>query len=144
MKTLKDLLHDYTVRIIGVQPEDGGGFKATYEELAISVKGYGQTLPLAVTDLEEVALDVLANESLENFPAPHVESAWPHYSGRLTLRVPKVLHAQLDRVATEQGVSLNHFMDLTLQSAVTALQAGKKFGAISRFTGDSLHSRRVS
>lgn len=89
MKTLKDLLHDYTVRIIGVQPEDGGGFKATYEELAISVKGYGQTIPLAVTDLEEVALDVLANESLENFPAPHVESAWHTTVAASFLEFPK-------------------------------------------------------
>jgi len=38
-------------------------------------------------------------------PAP---IATPHYSGRLTLRVPRTLHRSLAIMAEEDNVSLNH------------------------------------
>jgi len=53
---------------------------------------------------------------------------WGRYSGRVTLRVPKALHAQLDRLADEQGVSLNQLMSSALQSAASAMLAGLEFG----------------
>lgn len=138
MKELKAKLNDYTVKVTPLSSEDGGGFKAIYEELALSVKGYGETVADAVADLEEVALDVLDGEPLESLPAPRKEMPWVEHSGRVTLRLPKVLHAQLDRLAEEQGVSLNQLMTHALQSAATALIAGQEFGACTRANADQM------
>ncbi len=70
MNELKTKLNAYTVKVTPVAPEDGGGFKAIYQELALSVKGYGSTLSEAVSDLEDVAFDVLEDESIADMQAP--------------------------------------------------------------------------
>lgn len=129
MNELKKLLESYQVTIAPVAEEDGGGFKANYKELALSVSGYGTTQAEALADLEDLALDGLADEDLSEFPAPLGEAPWADYSGRVTLRMPKMLHAKVDRQAQEQGVSLNQWMCHILESATTAVGAGCEFGA---------------
>ena len=128
MSDLKSILNSYTVRVLPLAAEDGGGYKAVYEEFGLGTKGYGDTPARAVTDLEEVALDVLGDIPLSEFPTPRREAPWTDYGGRVTLRVPKILHGQLDRLAHEQGVSLNQLMAHALQSAATAMLAGREFG----------------
>ena len=131
MNDLKEILSKYTVKVIPLPAEDGGGYKAYYEELGSGVKGYGETKVAAVQELEEVILDTMEDEDLAAFPAALGDARWAEFSGRVTLRVPKILHAQLDRLAGQQGVSLNQLMCTVLQSAATAMGAGMEFGPVT-------------
>lgn len=129
MNELKNLLESYQVTISRLSEEDGGGFKANYKELALTASGYGATQAEALADLEDLALDGLADEDLSQFPPPLGEAPWADYGGRVTLRMPKMLHAKVDRQARDQGVSLNQWMCHILESATTAVGAGCEFGA---------------
>lgn len=131
---LAGVLDAYTVKITELGPEDGGGYKATYVELGLSATGYGDTRAEAMAALEESAL-VLAESMAENgedLPAPAAQTDWQEYGGRVTLRIPKALHAVLDRQAGDQDVSLNSLMASMLQSGATALAAGVPFGPMLR------------
>lgn len=121
MKTLESLLKLYTIKVIPLDEKYGGGFEAHYQELGTNISGYGATQAEAVEQLEEVTLDVMADEPLSEFPQPQTEKPWGEYSGRVTLRMTKILHAQLDQIAREQEVSLNHLMTLLLQEGVSAV-----------------------
>lgn len=138
MKDLKTILSAYTVKVTPQSVEDGSGFKAVYEEIGSTVRGVGANLVDAVAELEDIALDTLTEIPLVEFPAARQEAAWAEYSGRVTLRLPKMLHGQLDRLADEQGVSLNQFMSHALQSAATATMAGEEFGVCSRSKADEI------
>lgn len=129
MNDLKKQLDSYQVTILPLSDEDGGGFKAHYKELALSVCGYGATQAEALADLEDLALDGLADEDPTQLPAPHGEVPWADSSGRITLRVPKMLHAKVARQADEQGVSLNQWICHILESATSVIDAGLEFGA---------------
>ena len=72
----------------------------------------------AVTTLKRIA----DRDGVE-FPLPYART-YEDYSGRVTLRIPKSLHARLDRIANEEGTSLNQ---LILTAA--AVYAGEYNGA---------------
>lgn len=129
MHTLKQVLDNYKLVITPLPLEDGPGFIARYEELGLSVRGVGATQAEALADLEDLALDVLADEELTQLPSPLGEAPWADYSGRVTLRMPKMLHAKVDRQANEQGVSLNQWICHVLESATSVIDAGLEFGA---------------
>ncbi len=129
MKTLESLLKLYTIKVIPLDEQSGGGFEAHYQELGTNISGYGATQAEAVEQLEEVTLDVMSDEPLSEFPQPHTEKPWADYSGRVTLRMTKILHARLDQIAREQEVSLNHLMTLLLQEGIHTIahaEAGKE------------------
>lgn len=134
MNELKKKLDSYTIKVTPLSVEDGGGFKAVYEELGSTARGVGKSPSEAAAQLEDLALDTLSDMDLQDFPAPHKDAPWADLSGRVTLRLPKMLHAQLDRLAQQQGVSLNQLMTHSLQSAATAMLAGEEFGVCSRHT----------
>lgn len=54
-------------------------------------------------------LKTIADREGVAFPDPSPVSE-VEYSGRVTLRLPKTLHARLDRMANEEGVSLNQLI----------------------------------
>ncbi|GMV35804.1 MAG: hypothetical protein AMXMBFR61_03120 [Fimbriimonadales bacterium] len=138
MKTLNELLNAYTIKVTPLPASDGGGFEAIYEELASTAAGYGETPAAAVDALRELAENGLSDEPLDSMPAPRTHAPWASYSGRVTLRLPKTLHARLDRLADEQGVSLNQLMVQALQSAADALTAGLDFGPVLPATSPSI------
>ncbi len=125
MRSLTELMARYIVRIRPVSEEDGGGFKAFYEELGEGIKGYGDSPAEAVTELEDVMLDVMATEDLSRFPEPKTEQEWTEYSGRLTLRLSKTLHHRADKAAAEQGVSLNSFVSEAVHEYIRQLSGEK-------------------
>jgi hypothetical protein len=149
MNQVKEILAGYSVKIIPLKQEDGGGYKAFYQELGPNMKGFGESPAEAAAELAEVLLDVLTEKDVADFPAATLHTDWADYSGRVTLRLPKVLHAQLDRLAEDQGTSLNQLMCLVLQSAATALNAGHAFGCapaeaktVTRFVVNDLEDER--
>lgn len=127
------LIDAYGIRIRALTKGEGGGYLAVFPQLGGMVNGLGETREEALSDLLSSVPTLLQSlaEYGEKLPAPEVEPEWQEYSGRVTLRVPKMLHAQLDRLADREGVSLNTFMLTALQSAATAAAAGQEFGAIS-------------
>jgi predicted HicB family RNase H-like nuclease len=136
----ENVLSAYTVKIVELGPEDGGGHKATYDELGLSATGYGCTRAEAMAALEESALalaESMASDG-EELPPPAKPAEWKEHSGRVTLRIPRALHALLDRQAEEQEVSLNSLMAAILQGGATALEAGVPFGPVRRAGADIL------
>ncbi|MBW7926952.1 MAG: toxin-antitoxin system HicB family antitoxin [Fimbriimonadaceae bacterium] len=131
MNTLKDILEGYKL-VITPLGEDGPGFVARYEELAHTVRGVGLTQAEALADLEDLALDGLADMSLDEFPKPLGEMPWADCSGRLTLRLPKMLHGKVARQAEQQGVSINQWVCHILESASAAVAAGCEFGPVGK------------
>ena len=126
-----EILNNYPVQVLALASDLGGGYEATFPLLARSVVGYGQTRQEAVDDLLESipAFIEAINETGRNLPATEAPKSWDEFSGKFNVRVPKVLHAKLARLADEQGVSLNSIVQSTLMSGATALEAGHEFGA---------------
>lgn len=54
-------------------------------------------------------LKTIADEKKQPFPQP-INFQDTEYSGRVTLRIPKSLHAKLDHLAKAEEVSLNQLM----------------------------------
>jgi antitoxin HicB len=131
---LEQILERYAVEVVPLAEEDGGGYMATFPQLGRMVAGYGETRQEALGDLLGFAPLLLESmeEHGETLPEPEARPPWRDYSGRVTLRIPKMLHAQLERLASREGVSLNALMNHILQAGATALLSGKEFGAIEK------------
>jgi len=80
-------------------------FEDTFEDARSMVLGAINTLKM-IADQDGVA-----------FPEPNPSSE-VEYSGRVTLRLPKTLHAHLDRLAKAEDVSLNQIMNVGLATYV--------------------------
>ncbi len=107
-----------------------GSYEASIPQLARSVVGYGDSSETALADMLQVAEATaqFLEEQGEDLPDPEPVPEWTDYSGRVTLRLPKMLHAQLDRLGTREGVSLNSLLTTILQAGATSLAAGCEFG----------------
>lgn len=105
----------YRVEIAKITAEDGSTlFHAKVKEFP-HVETFGDSFDEAYRlALDSISsLIELANEMGKEFPLPQ-ESQRPvqeesEYSGRVTLRMPKRMHAVLARHAEDEGVSLNHY-----------------------------------
>ena len=127
----KKIWDGYNVAIQQLSEDDGGGYLATFIELGRMITGLGETREEAMEDLQSSlpALEASFEENEEVFPKPQIKPAWDEFSGRVTLRLPKMLHAQLDRQANDEGVSLNSYLVMILQAGATKYSCGKNFGA---------------
>lgn len=89
----------YPAEVFWVE-EDNAWF-ATSSAFGPGVSAYGDSAAEAIAEFQialELALESYADRAIEP-PAPH--------SGKLSLRLPKSLHAQLARRAETEDVSLN-------------------------------------
>lgn len=106
----------YHLTLVRDDEEKGKPWTATVEELpGCTTRGRTPDEALsgvqaALTSWIEVALE-------QGREIPQPKSAGSH-SGRLLLRMPRTLHAELTRVADREGVSLNQFITDALASAV--------------------------
>ncbi len=100
----------YSIRLIQLSEEDGGGWLAHVPELKGCLAD-GDTPDEAYAELKEVLdfwLEVAKAEGKSIAkPAYHEEI---EYSGRIGLRLPKNLHRILSEQAEKEGVSLNQYM----------------------------------
>jgi len=103
--------HRYTITIKLVTLDEGEHFEAVVAELPDLVEygeNYDQAYSLAVdsiTTLREAAL-----EQGRVFPEPMPSQALEEFSGRVTLRMSKSLHASVSKLADREGVSLNSWI----------------------------------
>jgi predicted HicB family RNase H-like nuclease len=98
---------------LGWSPEDEAfiGRVAEFPSLA----AHGATLEEAVREIRQVVEGVLEDlqESGEPAPEPFGRRS---YSGRINVRMPEHLHRQLAIEAHQQGVSLNQWINIKLES----------------------------
>lgn len=112
---------DYKIEIMKA-PEDEGGYLAYIPQL--NCWGDGETVEEAMKDVLAVGNDIIdiAIEDGVSLPIPK-KFKEEEYSGKLSLRIPKFLHAEIARIAEEEDCSINQL----IQSYIS-IGVGKNFG----------------
>ena len=108
----------YSITVRRVKIGEDLLFKGTVAELphvATFEKTFEEAYALAVDAIE--SLIESAVEDSRPFPAPLSKSDSSEYSGRITLRMPRWLHAQLGAQSNSEGISLNQYLISILSSA---------------------------
>jgi antitoxin HicB len=117
MRTLEEYLDlPYTIEIVHDRDDDGNeGYVAEVKELPGCVS-QGETIEEAAAQVRDAMASWIsvALEDGVTIPEPRDPAA---YSGRLLLRIPRSLHAELVRQAEDEGVSLNQYIATTLARA---------------------------
>jgi RNA polymerase sigma-B factor len=99
-----------------VKEEASGRWTAHVEELP-GCSAHGTTADEAVQAIEPAMREWIADALAHRREVPKPRSAASH-SGRLLVRMPQSLHAELAHAAEREEVSLNHFITSSLASAV--------------------------
>jgi len=101
--------YKYTITIQKIDYDGDEYFEGTVRELP-DVRTYGENYDEAyqlVVDTISTAAE-LYEESNRSFPSPLTKKE--SYSGRVTLRLPKSLHASVTQSAEYEGVSINSYI----------------------------------
>lgn len=105
----------YHIELVKDDAPDGG-WTAQVEELP-DCTANGSSADEAVRGVEAAMRDWIADALAHRRDVPKPRSAASH-SGRLLVRMPQSLHAELSRAAEREEVSLNQFITSSLASAV--------------------------
>lgn len=100
---------DYSVLLRRLTERDGGGWLAEIRELPGCMSD-GGTRELALENLREAQEAWLTTALEEGFEIPGPRFVTDEFSGRLTLRIPKSMHAKLSEMAEDEEVSLNQLI----------------------------------
>jgi RNA polymerase sigma-B factor len=106
----------------------GGRWVAQVEELPRCV-AVGETPDDAIRQIQGAMREWLADSGHKGREAAPKPRAAPSHSGRLLIRMPPALHAELARAAERKGVSLNQFITTSLATAVGSDDREKLGGA---------------
>jgi antitoxin HicB len=106
----------YPVTLVQDADGEGGDWVATVDVLP-GCTARGDTPPEALDAVSEAMTEWLQAAAREGRDAPDPKSLQSH-SGRLLLRMPQTLHAELSRVAERESVSLNQFITDVLAGAL--------------------------
>lgn len=106
----------YHVTLVRDPDGNGAGWTAGVEELP-GCSSQGGTPDEAVTGIRKAMAAWITEALDEGREVPEPKTADEH-SGRLLLRMPKTLHADLTRLAEREGVSLNQLITDALASVV--------------------------
>jgi antitoxin HicB len=106
----------YHVLLVRDAEEKGKPWSATVEELP-GCTSHGKTSEEALRGIQAAMESWIAAALAEGRDVPVPKSAASH-SGRLLLRMPRTLHADLTRASEREGVSLNQFITDVLAAAV--------------------------
>ena len=100
---------DYPIEL--VQDSEQGGYFARHPDL-LGCTAEGDTVEEAVSNLNESRQLWIESRLEDGYPVPIPPGA--EYGGRISLRIPRGLHAFLARSAVRQGVSLNQLLTIVL------------------------------
>jgi antitoxin HicB len=106
----------YHLSVVRDAEDKAKPWTASVEELP-GCTGRGKTSDEALNSVREAMVEWIAVALKEGRDIPEPRSTSSH-SGRLLLRMPRTLHADLTRAAERESVSLNQFITDTLASAV--------------------------
>lgn len=107
----------YHLLVVRDGEEKGKPWTASVEELP-GCTSRGKTAEAALSGVEAAMEKWIAAALEEGREIPEPKSATSH-SGRLLLRMPRTLHADLTRASEREGVSLNQFITDALAAAVS-------------------------
>jgi antitoxin HicB len=107
----------YHLLLVREGEDKGNPWTASVEELP-GCTSQGKSPDAALDGLQAAMTEWLRVALEEGREIPEPKSATSH-SGRLLLRMPKTLHAELTRASEREGVSLNQFITDALAAAVT-------------------------
>jgi len=100
------------------------GYIATCPEF-VGLSAFGETANEALAEAQ-VALKLFIETYKEKgIPLPEPKTV-QDYSGQIRLRLPKSLHGQAAKVASEDGISLNQLITLAVQSRVTGQEVARR------------------
>lgn len=106
----------YHLLVVRDGEDKGKPWVASVEELA-GCTSRGKTPDEALSGVQAAMASWIAAALQEGREVPEPKSATSH-SGRLLLRMPRTLHADLTRASEREGVSLNQFITDVLAAAV--------------------------
>ena len=106
----------YHLLVVRDGEDKGKPWVASVEELA-GCTSRGKTPDEALNGVQTAMSAWIATALQEGREVPEPKSATSH-SGRLLLRMPRTLHADLTRASEREGVSLNQFITDVLAAAV--------------------------
>jgi antitoxin HicB len=106
----------YHLSVVRDGAEKGMPWTASVEEFP-GCTSRGKTPDEALSGVQDAMAEwiTVALKEGRDIPEPRSQSS---HSGRLLLRMPRTLHAELTRAAERESVSLNQFITDTLASAV--------------------------
>lgn len=107
----------YHLMLVRDGDEKGKPWTASVEELP-GCTSRGKTSDAALDGIQDAMAKWISLALEEGREIPEPRSATSH-SGRLLLRMPRTLHADLTRASEREGVSLNQFITDVLAAAVT-------------------------
>jgi len=116
--------------------DEDAAFVATVPSLP-GCMTHGETYAEAATNADEAITLWLEGEA--NPPPPDTDR---HYSGRILLRLPEVLHRSLDEGAARDGTSLNQYLSSLLALAQGA-RSGAEIAARTRRTLSAVPKRKA-
>lgn len=100
---------EYPVTLTPVPEEDGGGFYASSEQFP-GILGDGASADDAIKDFREILADVIQERLDEGRALPPVKSVAYEYSGKLSLRIARSIHAKAAECAKHDGISINQWI----------------------------------
>jgi predicted RNase H-like HicB family nuclease len=106
----------YHLMLVRDDEEKGKPWTASVEELP-GCTSHGKTSDEALAGIQSAMAKWIEVALAEGRDIPEPKSATSH-SGRLLLRMPRTLHADLTRASEREGVSLNQFITDVLAAAV--------------------------
>ena len=106
----------YHLMLVRDGEDKGKAWTASVEELP-GCTAHGKTSDEALSGIEAAIAKWIAVALEEGRDIPEPKSVASH-SGRLLLRMPRTLHADLTRASEREGVSLNQFITDVLAAAV--------------------------
>jgi antitoxin HicB len=106
----------YHLSVVHDAEDKGKPWTASVEEFP-GCTSRGKTSDEALSGLKTAMAEWITVALKEGRDIPEPRSATSH-SGRLLLRMPRTLHAELTRAAERESVSLNQFITDTLASAI--------------------------
>lgn len=116
----------YEISLVRRDDAHGGAWAAQVEELP-GCEGRGRTEEEALTEVRGAMAAWIADALANGKPIPAPRAAATH-SGRLLVRMPPTLHADLARLADREKVSLNTLIVGILSGAISWRQNGEHAG----------------
>ena len=117
-------VYDYKVEITKLSDDDGGGFLATVPKLPGCMSD-GETREEALGNVDDAIKCWLekAKELGRNVPKSDEYKTEEYFSGKLSLRIPKILHKMLSEQADMEECSINQLL-----TTYISLGVGNEFG----------------